>query len=228
MTGQAEQAAQKTKAIVLIGNELGGAHGAPSTRAALSEFLWTLPWLDITVSGDWNVLRWEALAPYDLAIIYAGSRRHACTDEQLAGLRKFIERGGGFVPLHFTSANANPDFLALVGASFINHPPHGPFEVRVADPDHPITRGLPPTMQIEDECYRSDYPDRAALHVLQTSHHTAGIDGEPSSWVREIGRGRLFYSALGHDARSFPNPELRELLSRGIRWAAGLEPVAVQ
>jgi type 1 glutamine amidotransferase len=95
--------------------------------------------------------------------------------------------------------------------------------VRVSDADHPITRGLE-TIEIADECYTSEYPDLGALRVLQTSHHpdpSAGIDGEPSSWVREVGRGRLFYSALGHDARSFSHSGLRQLLERGIAWAAG-------
>ncbi|HEX2036555.1 MAG TPA: ThuA domain-containing protein [Chloroflexota bacterium] len=211
---------EQTNAVVLF----SGGHARPSTRAALAEFLWGLPWLQVTITDDWDALRWERLAPYDLLVTYTGGRDHACTPEQLAGVTRFVERGGGFAPLHFTTMNGNAEFLALVGAKFVKHPPHGPFTVRVADPDHPITQGLP-TIEIEDECYQSEYPDRAALRVLQTSHHTAGIDGEPSSWVREIGRGRLFYSALGHDARSFAHPQLRELLNRGLRWAAGLTPV---
>ena len=217
-----QEQAPKTRALVLF----GGGHARPSTRAAMSEFLWEQPWLQITITDDWNALRWEELAPYDVLITYTGNRNLAATDEQLAGLRKFVERGGGFVPLHFSTANANPDFLAYVGAKFIKHPPHGPFSVHVVDANHPITKGLG-SIDIEDECYQSEYPDRDALHVLQTSHHDAGIDGEPSSWVREFGKGRLFYSALGHDARSFGHQGLRELLTRGIRWAARLEPVAL-
>ena len=224
----ASEGAEKTRALVLIGNELGGAHGAPSTRAAIGEFLWTLPWLDQTITGNWDALRWENVAPYDVVIHYAGGRRHECTADQLAGLRRFVQRGGGYVPLHFTTANANPDFINLVGASFINHPPHGPFTVRISDPNHPITHGLA-TIEIEDECYRSEFPDLGSLHVIMTGHHPdpeAKIDGMPSAWVKEVGRGRLFYSALGHDARSFAHEGLRELLTRGIRWAARLEPVA--
>ncbi|MBI3973158.1 MAG: ThuA domain-containing protein [Chloroflexi bacterium] len=225
MTKVSEQKTEKVRALVLIGQEMTGTHGAPSTRAAIAEFLWTLPWVEMTITGDWDTLRWENVAPNDVVVCYAGSRRYACTAEQLAGLRKFVERGGGYVPLHFTTANANEEFLSFIGAEFVKHPPHGPFSVHVADSDHPITHGLP-TIEIEDECYQSRYFDRDALHVLQTGRHEVGIDGEPSSWVREIGRGRLFYSALGHDARSFAHPGLRELLTRGIRWAARLEPVA--
>ena len=223
----AVEGSKKIRALVLIGNEMTGAHGAPSTRASIAEFLWGLSWLDLIITGNWDALRWEDVAQYDVVIQYTGSRRHECTADQLAGLRRFVQRGGGYVPLHFTTANANRDFQGYVGACFIGHPPHGPFSVRVSDPSHPITRGLGP-IEIEDECYRSEIVDPGSLHVIMTSHHPdpeAKIDGEPSAWVKEIGNGRLFYCALGHDARSFPHEGLRELLTRGIRWAAKLEPV---
>ena len=222
----AAESSEKIRALVLIGNEMTGAHGAPSTRAALCEFLWGLPWLDIDITGNWDALRWEQVAPYDVVIQYSGNRRHECTPEQLVGLRRFVERGGGYVPLHFTTANANPEFLSYVGARFLGHPPHGPFTVSVSDPNHPITRGLGP-IEIEDECYQSEMLDSGGVHVIMTSRHpdpAAQIDGEPSAWVKEVGNGRLFYSALGHDARSFPHEGLRTLLTRGIRWAARLDP----
>ena len=216
---------ERTRGLLVLGSELGGAHGSPETHAAIFELLWAMPWLQTTVVDTWDALRWESIAPYDVVVQYAGGRRFECDPAQLAGLTRFVARGGGYVPLHFTSANANDAFIAFVGARFVGHPPHSPMTVRVVDAEHPITRGLP-AIEILDECYRSEYPDPGAIHVLQTSHHESGIDGEPSSWVREVGRGRIFYSALGHDARSFSHPVLRDLLTRGIRWAAGLEPVA--
>ena len=215
----------RTRALLLMGSEMGGAHGASTTRAAVAELAWSLPWLQTTVVDDWEYLRWDRIAPFDVVISYSGARTYACTPAQLAGLQEFVSRGGGFVPLHFSTANANDDFIAFVGARFRGHPPHSPMTVGVVDTEHPVTRGLP-TIEIEDECYQSDFPDRGTIHVLQTSHHQSGIDGEPSAWVREVGQGRIFYSALGHDARSFSNPVLRDLLTRGIRWTARLEPVA--
>src|SRR5688572_336246 len=219
----------RTNALVLLGNEMRGTHGAASTKAAIAEFLWELPWLQIDISGDWSVLNDDRLKRYDVVIQYSGDRRHECTAEQLASLTRFIETGGGYVPLHFTSANANESFLRLVGASFINHPPFGPFTVRVSDPNHAVTQGLG-SFDLEDECYRSNVFDPAAIHVVMSSHHPdpeAKIDGEPSAWTREIGRGRLFYSALGHDERVWPLPAVRDVVTRGIRWAARLEPVVV-
>src|SRR5438874_7087019 len=150
----ADEGTSRTQALLL----LGGGHARPSTRAAIAEFLWEQPWLQVDITDDWDSLRWDRIAPYDVAITYTGDRKHECAADQLAGLTKFVERGGGYVPLHFTTADANGDFLGFVGAKFLGHPPHGPFTVRISDADHPITRGLAP-IEIEDECYRSEYPD---------------------------------------------------------------------
>ena len=107
----------RTNALVLLGNEMRGAHGAPSTKAAIAEFLWGLPWLKIDITGDWAALSDDHLRRYDVVIQYSGDRRHECTADQLAALTRFVEGGGGYVPLHFTSANANEAVLRLVGAS---------------------------------------------------------------------------------------------------------------
>jgi uncharacterized protein len=50
----------------------------------------------------------------------------------------------------------------------------------------------------------------------------------PVIWKHCVGRGRAFYSALGHTAESYAEPEYREVLKRAINWAGGLEqdPVA--
>lgn len=219
----------RTNALVLLGNEMRGAHGAASTKAGIVEFLWGLPWLQIDVSGDWAVLTDDCLKRYDVVIQYSGDRRYECTSEQLASLTRFIEGGGAYVPLHFTTANTNESFLRLVGASFINHPPFGSFTVKVADANHPVTQGLA-AFELEDECYRSNVFEAGDIQVIMTSHHPdpeAKIDGEPSAWTREIGRGRLFYSALGHDVRVWSLPAVRDVVTRGIRWAARLEPVVL-
>ena len=51
----------RTNALVLLGSEMRGAHGAPSTKAAIAEFLWGLPWLKIDITGDLAALSDEHL-----------------------------------------------------------------------------------------------------------------------------------------------------------------------
>src|SRR5207244_1279625 len=50
---------------------------------------------------------------------------------------------------------------------------------------------------------------------------------EPWTWVRTYGKGRVFYTAWGHDARTWSHPGFQSLLERGIRWAVGADPTSV-
>ena len=64
--------------------------------------------------------------------------------------------------------------------------------------------------------------DRTVLEVR--------VDGdakEPWTWVRSEGAGRVFYTAWGHDARTWQHPGFQNLLQRGIRWACGADPSVV-
>src|SRR5215210_3848589 len=97
----------RINALVLLGEEMTGAHGEPSTKAAIAEFLWSLPWLKAEFTGDWAALSDARLRGCDVLIQYSGGRRHACTADQLGAVTRFVENGGAYVPLHFTTANAN-------------------------------------------------------------------------------------------------------------------------
>src|SRR5581483_11369643 len=56
-------------------------------------------------------------------------------------------------------------------------------------------------------------------------YRVEGDKKEPWTWVRTQGKGRVFYTAWGHDQRTWSNPGFQELVERGIRWAVGKEPV---
>ena len=47
---------------------------------------------------------------------------------------------------------------------------------------------------------------------------------EPWTWIRTHGQGRVFYTAWGHDERTWGSPGFQNLVERGIRWAAGQDP----
>ena len=49
-------------------------------------------------------------------------------------------------------------------------------------------------------------------------------DAEPWTWVREHGKGRVFYTAWGHDQRTWSNTGFHALVENGIRWAAANSP----
>ncbi len=158
----------------------------------------------------------QTLGKYDALLIYANTTRIGKDQEK--ALLDYVAGGGGFVPLHcalFCFLNS-PAYIALVGAQFQKHGT-GEFETTVVDPDHPIIKGLEP-FRTWDETYVHTRHNTKDRHVLQTRNDQAG--SEPWTWTRTHGKGRVFYTAYGHDARTWGHPGFHDLLERGIRWAA--------
>lgn len=158
----------------------------------------------------------DTLGKYDALLIYANTTRIGKDQEK--ALLEYVANGGGFVPLHcasFCFLNS-PDYIALVGAQFQRHGT-GQFETTVVDPDHPIIKGLEP-FRTWDETYVHTKHNTKDRHVLQTRDDQSG--SEPWTWTRTHGKGRVFYTAYGHDARTWGHPGFQDLVERGIRWAA--------
>lgn len=90
-------------------------------------------------------------------------------------------------------------------------------EVQVADPDHPITVGMPGWTMV-DETYLM--PDAGpGSRVLLTTDHPNSL--HTLAWVRSFGNARVFCTASGHGYETYADPHFRRLLERGILWAAG-------
>ncbi len=105
---------------------------------------------------------------------------------------------------------------------------HGPrhvFPVTIREPDHPITRGMPPVwLASEDECYaklRGPALNMTILATCKDQSADAPTDRhEPAMMVLDYGEGRVFHLALGHDETAFEGVGLITALTRGTEWAA--------
>ena len=167
-------------------------------------------------------------------------------DAQKAALRSWIEAGGGWVGIHGAGGDGEYAWSwykdVLVGAQFIGHPmgpQFQPAKLVVEDRTHPATRELPESFVHDEEWYSFDQSVRAkGYRVLATVDESTyeprlrflGQDKDlrmgpdhPVIWSHCVGRGRAFYSALGHQAKSYQAPELEKLLAGAIAWAARLE-----
>ena len=89
--------------------------------------------------------------------------------------------------------------------------------VSIADPSHPITRGLE-GWEMMDETYTMREPSSEGNRILLTVDHPKSM--KAIGWVREFGQARVFCFQSGHDDKTFGNPHFREVLLRGIRWTA--------
>ncbi len=201
-------------AVLFLGDE---GHHRPAERARQLIPVMADRGIRIEYTEQLADLNPENLAHYDALLIYANIDRIEPAQEQ--ALLDYVERGGGFVPLHcasFCFLNS-PRYIALVGAQFERHGT-GEFTTTVVEPEHPITRGLVP-FKTWDETYVHRAHNPAGRTVLQTRDE-AGTP-EPWTWVRQHGRGRVFYTAYGHDGQTWGHPGFHALVERGIRWAAG-------
>src|SRR4029079_2738326 len=155
-------------------------------------------------------------------VIYANTTQ--ITKEQEKDLLDYVENGGGFVPLHcasFCFLNS-PAYIDLVGAQFQKHGT-GEFDTKVVDSDHPSMKGLEP-FRTWDETYVHTKHNTSERHVLQARDDQSG--SEPWTWTRTQGKGRVFYTAYGHDARTWGNPGFVDLIERGTRWATRTDAMA--
>src|SRR5690606_14715333 len=91
------------------------------------------------------------------------------------------------------------------------------FRTRVVAPEHPAIRNAP-NFESWDETYvhMKHNPDKLVLEARVEDGHE-----EPWTWVRSHGEGRVFYTAWGHDERTWSNEGFHKLIEGGLRWAAG-------
>ncbi|SMD42891.1 putative membrane-bound dehydrogenase domain-containing protein [Aquiflexum balticum DSM 16537] len=178
--------------------------------------------INFTYTSDPNDLNDENLSNYDGIAIYAN--HNEITPVQEAALKKYVESGKGFIPLHSASfCFRNSDwYVSAVGGQFKSHGT-GEFFVDIIAPEHPIMNGVS-TFETWDETYLHSNinPDMTVLMEREENGHR-----EPWTWIRNQGEGRVFYTAYGHDERTWSKPEFHTLVANGILWAIG-EDVAAQ
>ncbi|TPG21709.1 ThuA domain-containing protein [Sphingomonas koreensis] len=158
------------------------------------------------------------------------------SDQQLKDLLSFVhDDGKGFVGIHTATVTLtqHPEYGDMIGAYFDNHPwgiTTAP--ILVEDPTNPAMAKFKTGAKITDEFYQMKAPyDRSKVDVLarlDTSkldlknpnvHRT---DGDfPVAWIKSYGKGRVFYSDLGHPVASWDDPRIRDMYLKGIRWALG-------
>jgi len=168
--------------------------------------------INLTYEKRMDALTPENLAKYDVLLVYANHQE--ITPEQLGAVKSFVEQGGGFVPVHCGSAcfKKTEGYIDLVGGQIEGHG-DGVFTARVVEPLHPAMKGYTP-FETWDETYRHHRLSKD-ITILQRR------DEEPWTWVRQQGKGRIFYTAHGHDERCWNQEGFHDLLERGLRWAAG-------
>lgn len=185
--------------------------------------------LDQKQGGEFvdNIAAW----PYRVIVLYNHNQK--MTEEQRANFLKLMDKGVGLVVLHHASALYTdwPEWQKISGIVY-----HlGPWEengvkmpastykdgvhmtVHVADPRHPITRGIK-DFEITDENYKGMSFDPKA-HVLLTTD--SPTNDKVLAFTKTYRKSRVVFLQLGHDQQAYTDANYRTLVAQAIRWAAG-------
>ena len=216
------------KVVIVTGIDYPG-HKWKETAPVLAAELRKDPRLTVDVVETPEFLASEKLADYNVAVLHFMNWETPDPGEKARkNLVDFTRKGGGLVAVHFACGAFQgwPEFEKLIGRVYDpklrGHDPHGAYEVRIVDANHPITRGLK-SFETTDELYTC-LAGQVPIRVLAASK--SKVDGKdyPMAFVLQYGKGRVFHSPLGHDVQAF-GPAVGELFRRGTAWAAGLMPV---
>ena len=189
----------------------------------------------VTPTEDLSIFTSEKLQAF-AALIFFTSGELPMTDSQKRAFLDFVRGGKGFVGIHSATDTFYqwPEYLALVGGYFNDHPWHQTVTIDAADRASPIVAFLGPSLSIADEIYQiSDFDYRHAHVLLRLEPRSVDLTlgtvrprfyGWPLAWTRSYGKGRVFYTALGHEPAVWRDPRYQQLLSNAILWVTRRNP----
>jgi len=192
----------------------------------------------VDVTEDVPALTGADFAKYDALVCnyttypnILGHRWPAATEQAFLD---YIAAGHGFVLFHAASTAWNdwPEFTDLIGMTWqrdahgkniSGHGAQHSFAVTIVDKEHPVTQGMKDFQHVKDELYHRLLKHNTA-HVLATAFSDKAKGGsgadEPMVVVTELGKGRVFHTAMGHDPNPMAGVAFQTLMLRGTEWAA--------
>jgi uncharacterized protein len=221
---------QHRNRILYFTHSAGYRHAViPLSHAILKQLGETSGLYDVTATEDVSEFTIENLARYG-AVMFFTSGELPLNDAQKSALLHFVRSGSGFLGIHSAADTFYgwPDYLKLVGGYFDGHPWHQAVRIEVADTSSPLVSFLGASLEIEDEIYQFKDFDEQGSHVLLRLDETsvdlarAGVRrrsyGWPLAWTRSFGQGRVFYTALGHEAAVWRDSRYQRTLLNAILW----------
>jgi type 1 glutamine amidotransferase len=178
----------------------------------------------------------DTLQKYDAVVLY--DMWQQINEEQKRGMVSWLkDKGKGLVALHHSIASYQQwdEYTRIIGAKYFLAPGKAPdgkqfdrsqyyhdikFTVKVADKNHPVTKGLPEQFEIVDETYKGWWLAPNVHKLLVTDHE---LSDPCVAWAHQYGKARVVYIQLGHGSTAYNNPNYRKLLYNAIRWVAGRE-----
>ncbi|MCA0963131.1 ThuA domain-containing protein [Salipiger bermudensis] len=212
----------KKKALIFWGGWEGH---EPKACSAIVEEMLRAEGFETRREEGTAVLGKEGLGQYDL--IVPVMTQATIGKDELANLLAAVEAGTGLGGFHGGMGDTfrnEPAYQFMVGGQWVAHPGNIlDYRVEITRPDDPLVEGIGGFDYRSEQYYLHVDP---GIEVLATTTfsgaHAPWTKGTvmPVVWKHRYGEARVFYSALGHVASEFEVPQMKEILRRGLLWAA--------
>ncbi|MCF2946657.1 ThuA domain-containing protein [Paraglaciecola aquimarina] len=198
--------------ILFLGHEQEN-HDANKYMPVLASALATSG-INVTYTNKASALNDSTLSLYDGLIIYAN--HDEISPQQEKALLDFVDQGNAFIPIHSASFcfRNSEEYIKLVGAQFSTHG-RGTFTGEIVNHEHSLSKSLTEFSTWDETYVHTKFADDITVLMERVD----GEHREPYTWVKSHGKGKVFYTAYGHDERTWYNPEFQELIKQGILWA---------
>jgi len=210
------------KALIVYG---GWAGHEPELCAGIVKEMLQRQGFDVQVESSTRAFADRPLA--DLGLIVPISSMSRIEKDEVASLTAAVRGGVGLAGFHGGMCDAFRDaveYQFMTGGQWVAHPGDIiDYRVNITRPDDPLMAGLGDFDYRSEQYYMHVDPSNEVLATTTFSGaHAPWIEGVvmPVVWKRHHGKGRVFYSALGHVASEFARPEMRTIFERGLLWAA--------
>ena len=210
----------------------------PFANEALRQLGETTGAYHATVSDDLDALSASGLSPYD-AVVLNNTTHLSLSPGQRSALLAFVKAGKGLIGIHSASDNFYtwPEGQALLGGAFNSHPwtADDTVAVKIDDRDSPLTAAFSGHgFWVKDEIYQIDGPySREHVRVLLSldmsrpenarppDQLVRGDNDFPVAWIKHEGKGRVFYTSLGHNPEIYRTAQVLQHYLDGIQFALG-------
>jgi len=208
-----------------------GEHGLSLVETTFQRWAKEDPRLEVIVDRDpARFAKADGLKNIDAVFFYTTGEIPIGEDGK-KNLLEFVRRGGAFIGSHCASDTFYQwaDYGKMLGGYFNGHPWHEEVTLKIENHRHPATQHLEKNWVIKDEIYQFKNWDRQGLKVL-VSVDTDSVDMTRKSinrkdadfgitWTRKEGKGRVFYTALGHRPDVWASKTFQHHLLGGVFWA---------
>ncbi len=212
--------------VLMLTATAGFRHGSIETaRQVMTGLAASSGDVSLTTMDDASGVTASTLSTHDVLFFALTSGELPFSADQKAAILSFVSRGGGFLGVHSATDTLYewPDYGALVGAYFKEHPWTREATVIVEDTAHPTTSMLGDRFSLEEEFYTFRDNPRPRVHVLlRLDAASVGEAGDyPLAWTSTYGGGRVYYNALGHFPATWNDRRFQQQIAAALRWVSG-------